>query len=196
MAPTTDAEFVDAIIASPEDESIRLAYAEWLEEHPGNLNSERAEFLRLQCRIKAMSAKDEAYWALQNRLMQLEHAHNDDAWRVWVNQDLTIPSGLNEKGRLAAMTILKVLAAENSSWTGGCRLLWTPQEWQQKGWKLNEDCVVLVVVHDGPMHVFFTPRSSGEWPLHDKMDTALRKQGMFAEPYDEGHSHIVDEERF
>ena len=194
MIPKSDAEFVDAIIASPQDDAIRLAYAAWLEEHPVGLNSERAEFLRLQCQINSTPKGDQAFRALQDRLWKLEDAIKDEEWKVWVQQDLAIPSGLNEKGRLAAMTILKVLVSERFSFTGGCRMFWTPEEWQQRGWELNPECVVLVVVHDGPMRVFFTPES--EWTRHDRMDRALRNHGMFAEPYDDARSYIVDEDKF
>jgi len=56
--------------------------------------------------------------------------------------------------------------------------------------------VVLVLVHDGPMHTFFTPGSPDQWRRHDKMDKALREQGVFHEPYDDARSYIVDEEKY
>jgi len=40
--------FLDAIRAQPEDDGVRLIYADWLEEHG---QQARAEFIRLQCRL-------------------------------------------------------------------------------------------------------------------------------------------------
>jgi uncharacterized protein (TIGR02996 family) len=46
--------FLEAICAAPEDDTPRLVYADWLEEHG---EGERAEFIRLQCRISALEAR-------------------------------------------------------------------------------------------------------------------------------------------
>ena len=40
--------FLDAIRAQPEDDAVRLIFADWLEEHG---QQARAEFIRLQCRL-------------------------------------------------------------------------------------------------------------------------------------------------
>ena len=45
---TTDAGFMEAIIADPADDTPRLIYADWLDEHG---QEERAEFIRVQCEI-------------------------------------------------------------------------------------------------------------------------------------------------
>ena len=45
MATTADASFLRAIIAEPDDDALRLIFADWLEEHGGQ--PERAEFIRL-----------------------------------------------------------------------------------------------------------------------------------------------------
>jgi uncharacterized protein (TIGR02996 family) len=43
-----------AVIAEPGDDTVRLAYADWIEEHGGQ--SERAEFIRLRIRIARLQA--------------------------------------------------------------------------------------------------------------------------------------------
>lgn len=48
IASDTDADFLRAILAVPDDDAPRLIYADWLDE---NGQPERAEFIRVQCRI-------------------------------------------------------------------------------------------------------------------------------------------------
>lgn len=45
--------FERAIIESPDDDTVRLIYADWLDEHG---QPERAEFIRLQCELEASDA--------------------------------------------------------------------------------------------------------------------------------------------
>jgi uncharacterized protein (TIGR02996 family) len=46
--------FLAAILAEPEEDSHRLVYADWLDE---NGNSERAEFVRVQCRLARLDER-------------------------------------------------------------------------------------------------------------------------------------------
>jgi uncharacterized protein (TIGR02996 family) len=46
-----DAAFLQAILDDPDDDSPRLVYADWLEEHGGAAQQARAEFIRLQCAL-------------------------------------------------------------------------------------------------------------------------------------------------
>ena len=57
-----------AIIATPDDDTPRLAYAGWLEHH-GDL--ERAEFIRLQCAIAKLATDDPRQSALHRREHEL-----------------------------------------------------------------------------------------------------------------------------
>src|SRR3954463_15201453 len=49
-AMTSEEAFVQAILADPEDDTPRLVFADWLDEHGQHA---RAEFIRLQCRLAA-----------------------------------------------------------------------------------------------------------------------------------------------
>lgn len=51
---TEHESFLQAIIANPADDAPRLIYADWLEEHG---NSNRAEFIRIQCELAAMKPR-------------------------------------------------------------------------------------------------------------------------------------------
>jgi len=69
--------FIQAVIAEPDDDAPRLIYADWLDEQG---QSERAEFIRLQCQIAQLSKgnhrrKELATWA---RALLADHG------KVWV----------------------------------------------------------------------------------------------------------------
>jgi uncharacterized protein (TIGR02996 family) len=59
-----DRRFLHAILASPEDESPRLVYADWLEEHG---DAKRAEFLRVDLELAKLSKEDTGYRKLRSR---------------------------------------------------------------------------------------------------------------------------------
>ena len=50
---TADEPFRRTIWERPDDDAPRLVYADWLEEHD---DPERAEFIRLQCRLENQAA--------------------------------------------------------------------------------------------------------------------------------------------
>jgi uncharacterized protein (TIGR02996 family) len=91
---TTGAALRAAILASPEDDAPRLVYADWLDE---NGEPERAEFVRVQCELTAMSwvphhnptiagpggkqpTDPERYGYLRQRERELEKEH----WLDWI----------------------------------------------------------------------------------------------------------------
>src|SRR5258708_552244 len=44
----SDKGFLEAILENPDDEAVRLIYADWLDDHG---QAERAEFIRIQCQL-------------------------------------------------------------------------------------------------------------------------------------------------
>jgi uncharacterized protein (TIGR02996 family) len=64
--PSEDA-FLRAILADPDDEAPRLIYSDWLDER----GDPRAEFLRLECRLRALSVASAEYRPLHQRLTAL-----------------------------------------------------------------------------------------------------------------------------
>lgn len=50
-----DAAFLRAIVESPDDDTLRLVYADYLEERG---DSERADFIRVQCALATMARDD------------------------------------------------------------------------------------------------------------------------------------------
>jgi uncharacterized protein (TIGR02996 family) len=63
-----------AIIANPDDDTPRLIYADWLDE---NGQAERAEFIRVQCR---MARATEFSWEDDRRLGELEMIAHREKW--------------------------------------------------------------------------------------------------------------------
>jgi uncharacterized protein (TIGR02996 family) len=67
--------FLLSIAAVPEDDTPRLVYADWLEEHG---ESARAEFIRLQCEESHLIRFDDAHNALRLRIRELFTAHGQE----------------------------------------------------------------------------------------------------------------------
>jgi uncharacterized protein (TIGR02996 family) len=81
--------FLQAMIAAPEDDTPRLVYADWLEEHgQGEADRDRAEFIRAQCelaRLRYDSPESASrYQALQRREVELRVRH-EKAWAAELN---------------------------------------------------------------------------------------------------------------
>jgi uncharacterized protein (TIGR02996 family) len=75
MMTTTDT-FLQAILQDPEDDPLRLVFADWLEEH----DDPRAEFIRVQCELARLTEGDPRGLGLQARERQLLADHG----RAWV----------------------------------------------------------------------------------------------------------------
>lgn len=67
--------FLRGILANPEDDSLRLVYADWLEER----GDPRAEFIRVQCELAKLPADDPKWDALEQREWDLLRRH-ETAW--------------------------------------------------------------------------------------------------------------------
>jgi uncharacterized protein (TIGR02996 family) len=76
-----EAALLKAIIANPDEDTPRLAYADWLDEHGGpmpgvldagpNSAADRAEFIRVQCRLADLSPADPDWVDLTERQDEL-----------------------------------------------------------------------------------------------------------------------------
>jgi uncharacterized protein (TIGR02996 family) len=75
---TEDAALWRAVVAAPHDDAPRLVLADWLDE---NGRPERAEFVRLQCRLARMDEDDPARGPLERRERQLWIKHGA-GWRA------------------------------------------------------------------------------------------------------------------
>src|SRR5438045_2432766 len=68
-----DANFLQAILAAPEDDALRLVYADWLDDR----GDPRGEYLRCQCARAALRPKDRKHTALLRREKELRQQYPD-----------------------------------------------------------------------------------------------------------------------
>jgi len=76
--------FLRAIFAAPNDDNLRLVYADWLEDHD---EAEYAEFIRVQCELAGHQEEDDRWLSLKIREEEL-FARLKDLWtehRRWLN---------------------------------------------------------------------------------------------------------------
>lgn len=136
----TDEElgFVAAICAEPGDDTARLAYADWLDDHAGEVPSagraERAELIRVQCRLAALGGCRSNFWVglnchcdfcraggvdLERREFRLLTDYDEFPWRrlPWG----TAPRSSVSRGFLGSMT-----CTADQLLAYGDALLWRP----------------------------------------------------------------------
>jgi uncharacterized protein (TIGR02996 family) len=70
--------FLRAIVAAPDDDTPRLVFADWLDEHG---DADRAAFIRVQCQLARLPADDPNRQPLLDRQRQLLERH-ERAWRA------------------------------------------------------------------------------------------------------------------
>lgn len=73
--------FIQAILSDPSATAPRLIYADWLEERGDPSSICRAEYLRVECALDALPARDSKRPKLQARLRHLRETVGDDWWR-------------------------------------------------------------------------------------------------------------------
>src|SRR5262245_52930609 len=75
--------FLEAIIRDPDDDGLRLIYADWLEEH----DDPRGEFIRVQCALARLPDDDPRRRELVVREQELRDAH----WQRWLGPLAKLP---------------------------------------------------------------------------------------------------------
>jgi uncharacterized protein (TIGR02996 family) len=70
--------FIDAILADSEDDTSRLVYADWLEEHGDESDCVRAEFIRIGCEVAKLASDNPRRAELERREDELLAAHGRD----------------------------------------------------------------------------------------------------------------------
>jgi uncharacterized protein (TIGR02996 family) len=71
---TYDDAFLQAVCDAPDDEGLRLIFADWLEER----DAPRGEFIRVQCALARLPAADPRRAGLRGRERELLAAHEDE----------------------------------------------------------------------------------------------------------------------
>jgi uncharacterized protein (TIGR02996 family) len=95
-----EADFIERILAHPDDEVARLAYADWLLEFGGGEAAERAEFIQVQCELARWSGEFASWdhWAEAARklrtLRQREQALIQKHRAAWARDVLPLVNAL------------------------------------------------------------------------------------------------------
>jgi uncharacterized protein (TIGR02996 family) len=76
-----EAAFIQAILANPGDITSRLVYADWLEERGDPESLRRAEYIRIECELDGLPARNARRPRLRARLRAISRAIGDDWWR-------------------------------------------------------------------------------------------------------------------
>jgi uncharacterized protein (TIGR02996 family) len=71
MSAAAEQGLLDAIWESPHDDTLRLIYADWLEETGEESNQARAELIRIQCELATMPGDDPRFDAFEVRQAEL-----------------------------------------------------------------------------------------------------------------------------
>jgi uncharacterized protein (TIGR02996 family) len=106
------AAFLSASQASPDEDTPRLVYADWLDEQGGETNAARAEFIRTQVQLAQLDGTDPRRPSLEDRENELLRTHESS----WAG---TLPEGVSRwnfrRGFLSEVWIdAKTLAKEGT----------------------------------------------------------------------------------
>lgn len=98
------------------------------------------------------------------------------------SKTLEIPADLDATGKKIAKTILAVATKllGEQPYTGGCPAFYSPKAWTARGESYGLKSKLVVVYDGGEMALFFDwDRGDNAW--REKMDSALREIGYYAE---------------
>jgi uncharacterized protein (TIGR02996 family) len=108
MSSASEGAFLRSIAEEPEDNALRLVFADWLDEHG---EGPRADFIRVQCELASANLSEERRRALRVRERELLDTH----WLEWCQAfGLDIEEVGFERGLLSRMRL--------SRWDGGTML--------------------------------------------------------------------------
>jgi uncharacterized protein (TIGR02996 family) len=122
----SDAAFLEAICAAPDDDTPRLVYADWLEEHG---DRDRAEFIRVQIELARRGECDPSATPLREREYQLLARHEREwlahlaPWRAtWLRNRAEFRRGFVEEVEVCPRKFLRrpdrLFASRPIRWLG------------------------------------------------------------------------------
>jgi uncharacterized protein (TIGR02996 family) len=103
--------FMDAIRESPDDDTPRLMFADWLDERG---ECERAEFIRVQCELAILPINSPRHSHLSARQTELLKGH-ETAWRAELPALPGVQWGAFERGFVGIFIVYSVAAFEASA---------------------------------------------------------------------------------
>ena len=108
-----------------------------------------------------------------------------------LEEELEIPEDIPQNAKNALMEVRDFAGSlwDRPAATGGCKAFYSPQEWRDKGWIVN-DKVLCVVCHDGGDLAPLFNLDYQDYKAYDKMDRIFRARGIYAEAISATHTHI------
>ncbi len=108
-----------------------------------------------------------------------------------LEEELALPVDIPQNVKTA---LLEVRDFAGSLWdrpaaTGGCKAFYSPQEWRDKGWQVNEH-VLCVVRHDGGDLAPLFNMDYQDYKAYDKMNQIFQRRGLYAEAINSTQSNI------
>ena len=100
---------------------------------------------------------------------------------------LAMPRGLDAKGKEAYKAIIAFLKKRGMTYTGGCKVFYSPQEWRQRGEKYGLKSK-LIITYDGGDHArafsmdhCYVTGAASDYEPNEAMQKALKAVGCYAE---------------
>lgn len=99
-----------------------------------------------------------------------------------ITADLVCPKDVSARGHLAYEIIMKFLKENDLTYTGGCKVFHSPQEWKERGEQYGTKSH-LIVAYDGGNHgqVFSLDHASPHYELYETMQKTLAQHGLYTE---------------
>lgn len=105
--------------------------------------------------------------------------------------ELSLPEDIpqNVKDAISDLRLLAGSMCGRPPSTGGCKAFYSPQEWRDKGWVVDEN-VLCVVCHDGGDLAPLFNLDYQDYKAFDQMDQIFRRRGLYAEAINSTQSNI------
>jgi hypothetical protein len=108
---------------------------------------------------------------------------------------LAKPKNLSPDGAAAYATVRAYLRATHSTYCGGCKAFYSPEEWKAREPHTDVKGVILVVMHDGGELSNVFNLDKGCVHLYDRMRSALNEAGFMAESMTAWYSYIYKSQK-
>jgi len=111
--------------------------------------------------------------------------------------DLAMPEGLDDAGKLAHEIIVGFLNAKGLIHTDNCRPFYSPAEWRGLGRRCGEKAKLVVDYDHGDLFDVFEPGGNAQTQiLSDELMTALEEHGLKFEANSPAHGSIEEIKNF
>jgi len=94
--------------------------------------------------------------------------------------NLDRPEGLTPLGDKAYDAVMAALQEKGATNSGGCKVFYSPEEWQERGESYGAESE-LIVCHDGGAHAMFFNMDYGNYNEVEDMAHSLHNKGVYVE---------------